>query len=641
MIGLLLQLAAPAHAADILLYQESARSSHAKAALDLLGYAYTTATSSNFTASVNGGTYELLVVDLPSTLPTGAWETAISNHISGGGMVVMGYWDYDTSATLQAAFDCTVTTSLSTPGPIYQWDSTHPIYSTPYAIPSITTRADVGWADDGDELRATGSATLPGGYSSAVSTTRGAICESNSGATIYNGFLFDDYSGDQDADGTRDMVELVANEIYYVLYGGCDEDGDSYESTAAGCAGDDCDDTNAGINPSVAEIPYDGIDQDCSGADLTDVDEDGYDADVVGGPDCDDTDDTVKPGETESADGVDEDCDGTVDETTVKYDDDGDGWTDEGGDCNDAVSGVNPGATETCDGVDQDCDGVTDEETSCGDDDADGYTEDAGDCHDGAPAINPGMVEILGNGIDDDCDGMVDDGDGDSDGDGVSPVGGDCNDADGAVYPGNPELQDGLDNDCDGVTDEGTANFDDDGDGVSEVEGDCNDTDAFVYPGASEHENGYDDDCDGSVDEGGDYTDDDGDGVAEAGGDCDDDDPLTAPGAIEQANGADDDCDGLVDEGTDAYDQDGDGFSVTDGDCDDGEPWVNPGQVELCNAVDDNCDAVIDEECAEDTGNTDSGKADPGDDCGCGSSGALPGVFLLLAGVVATRRREE
>lgn len=164
-----------------------------------------------------------------------------------------------------------------------------------------------------------------------MSATRGAICESNGGATIYNGLLFDDYSGDQTPMAPRTSWSSWRTSIYYVIYGRCDEDGDGYDNTTSSCGGDDCDDADAGINPGVAEVPYDGIDQDCSGADLTDVDEDGYDADVVGGPDCDDTDDTVKPGETEVGDGVDEDCDGTVDEMTEKHDDDGDGWTEEGG----------------------------------------------------------------------------------------------------------------------------------------------------------------------------------------------------------------------------------------------------------------------------------------------------------------------
>ena len=70
----------------------------------------------------------------------------------------------------------------------------------------------------------------------------------------------------------------------------------------------DCNDANAGIRPGVADIPDDGVDQDCSGADATNLDADGD-----GSPrpqDCDDRNAKVKPGAKEVVGNrVDENCD--------------------------------------------------------------------------------------------------------------------------------------------------------------------------------------------------------------------------------------------------------------------------------------------------------------------------------------------
>ncbi len=76
----------------------------------------------------------------------------------------------------------------------------------------------------------------------------------------------------------------------------------------------DCDDTDASVNPDATETPYDGVDDDCDGADLEDVDRDGFLSDTVGGDDCDDTDAHVFPGAYEdTSDGVDKDCVGSTD----------------------------------------------------------------------------------------------------------------------------------------------------------------------------------------------------------------------------------------------------------------------------------------------------------------------------------------
>ena len=93
-----------------------------------------------------------------------------------------------------------------------------------------------------------------------------------------------------------------------------------------------------------------------------------------------------------------------------------------GADCDDTDPAVNPAAAESdaaanCDdGKDNDCDGdadLADADCSCPDADADGYASDAcggDDCDDANAEVNPGHAEVKDNGIDDDCDGQVDEG---------------------------------------------------------------------------------------------------------------------------------------------------------------------------------------------------------------------------------------
>jgi hypothetical protein len=88
---------------------------------------------------------------------------------------------------------------------------------------------------------------------------------------------------------------------------------DSADGDCDGYLDEDCDDGDPSVYPGAPELPYDGVDQDCDGQDLTDVDGDGFDAAEVGGEDCDDSRADVNPAAPEQpCDEVDEDCDGSA-----------------------------------------------------------------------------------------------------------------------------------------------------------------------------------------------------------------------------------------------------------------------------------------------------------------------------------------
>ena len=387
--------------------------------------------------------------------------------------------------------------------------------------------------------------------------------------------------------GDPSIVDLDGTQSDIGVFGGpnadgSDADGDGYWDIT------DCDDSDATIHPSAEEVPYDGIDQDCDGDDLVDVDGDGFEAPDVGGTDCDDEDATVYPGAPDTwYDGVDSDCAGDDD-----FDQDGDGFQASGyggQDCDDTDGNIYPGAPDTWyDGVDSDCEGNSDYDADGDGRDDVGYGGD--DCDDTDAATFPGAAEIPYDGIDQDCDGE-DITDVDQDGFDAEEAGGDdCDDNDGNTYPGAPDdPYDGVDSDCDGFSD-----FDVDHDGHETIiDGrgeDCDDNDASIHPDAAEiWYDGVDQDCD----EHSDYDQDhDGwDSDQHGGEDCDDTHADAYPGASEQwYDGIDQACDG-----GDDYDQDGDGwqwsaFDGDDDDCQDTDAAIHPGAVEILNGLDDDCD---------------------------------------------------
>jgi hypothetical protein len=271
----------------------------------------------------------------------------------------------------------------------------------------------------------------------------------------------------------------------------------------------------------------DGLDNDCNGliddgvklVFYKDLDGDGYtDGTTLVGcsapqgyvlsallGDCNDENNQINPGKTEICDGIDNNCNGLIDEGVklVFYKDlDGDGYTDgitqvvcsapsgyvssaTSGDCNDNDPNVNPGKTEICDGKDNNCNGQTDEGVLLvfyRDKDGDGYGDvndqtlactqptgyvsNSSDCNDNDPNVSPEKTEIC-DGKDNDCDGQIDEGF--NVGQSCTVGVGECArtgqfvcKADGSgtqcnATPGTPttEICDGRDNDCDGQIDEG------------------------------------------------------------------------------------------------------------------------------------------------------------------------------------------
>jgi len=305
------------------------------------------------------------------------------------------------------------------------------------------------------------------------------------------------YSNDYKYSGQMDDVRIYNKALTQTdildLYGftpTCtDLDGDGFNAEISNCGPIDCDDNNAAINPAATEI-CDGIDNNCaSGIDENlsfDIDNDGFTAigSCTGSAnDCDDTNAAVNPGATEVCNGIDDNCVSGIDESgadaTWYIDNDGDsygtnlssitqcaqpaGYVANSSDCDDNDAAKNPGASEICDGQDNNCDSQIDEGLSF-DFDTDGFTAigscqgSANDCDDTNAAVNPSAPEIC-DGLDNNCNSVFDEGlSVDADNDGFSAPGSclgganDCNDSNPGINPGAAEIScDGIDQSCSGL----------------------------------------------------------------------------------------------------------------------------------------------------------------------------------------------
>ncbi len=473
--------------------------------------------------------------------------------------------------------------------------------------------ADTFYEDDDNDGYGTAASPMDACSQPAGYVADATDCDDTDGAQ-YPGATEICNVEDDDCDGLVDEGDALDIATWYL-----DADGDDFGDPTVSLVqceqpagyvndGDDCDDTDPAVNPDVAEVECDGLDNDCNGftSDTPDGDNDGYSV----CDDCDDGDPAVNPSLAETwCDGVDNDCDAATTDTP-DFDGDGHSLCDE---CDDGDGTVYPGADEVCNGVDDDCDPSTDEAV---DGDGDGVTICDGDCDDTEAAVFPGNPEICDN-LDNDCDPSTHE-QIDGDGDVYTLCHDDCDDANALVYPTAPELCDGLDNDCDGTPMAGEV--DGDGDGALACE-DCDDTDPVVWNGAPELCDGIDNDCDEEIDEGVD-VDFDGDGYNVCQGDCDNEDASVSPDAIEVCDGQDTDCDGELPEDEadldgDGYmlcpdgtipgdcddtdpalnwdDVDGDGYTTCNADCDDSDAAVSPAGIEVCDGVDNDCDGTPDD----------------------------------------------
>lgn len=209
-IALIGTLAAPAWAANILIYDQNTSQQNGMTALSQLGLSYTRGTQGDFNTLLTSGSWDLVILDLPSTMPNGEFG-ALVDYINGGGKALMSFWSLDSKPALASAFEVAVSGSFGSPQNVNAWNLAHPIFNGPYAVTDLVSWDD-RWADDGDRLSWFGSGQALAGFG-APAADQGAIVLGNGGRTLYNGFLWDEFGTTGRANG----VNLIANQIDFLL----------------------------------------------------------------------------------------------------------------------------------------------------------------------------------------------------------------------------------------------------------------------------------------------------------------------------------------------------------------------------------------------------------------------------------------
>jgi hypothetical protein len=216
-----LMLTAPAlFAQAVLVFDNNSEDAVAQTACTNLGYTCTVADSANFVTELTGGTWDLVVMDLPSTGPTGDWQTPLAAYITGGGKAIQTGWNNADFTALASVYEVTLSGDHDAIA-FYQWNGST-LFSDPNTVPTTMAVVDDTWGSNGFYLtvQPAGSGIAAAGFSAAPADGQAASVIGNSGNTIFNGFLFDDfYPADTDTSGKDDIVEYLENQMLLLIAG--------------------------------------------------------------------------------------------------------------------------------------------------------------------------------------------------------------------------------------------------------------------------------------------------------------------------------------------------------------------------------------------------------------------------------------
>jgi len=200
----------------ILLYTEEM--TVGEEALAFLGYPYeTVSTSSDFITAMSTEAYEAVVITLMEGLS--AAELAILEGFQGGGgKVVIACPDLEGTSThtFWDVIGMDIYEDLGSSPSALTWDlPEHAIFHTPLSVPPSVETVEGSFTDYGDAILSDG-ATILASFDEFPYPANGAITIGSDSSVILNSFVMSD-TRDDDDDGITDGVELLINELYYLV----------------------------------------------------------------------------------------------------------------------------------------------------------------------------------------------------------------------------------------------------------------------------------------------------------------------------------------------------------------------------------------------------------------------------------------
>ncbi len=205
---------------NILLYENTSDKNYYTDALIDLGYTYTQVSSwSQLTNTISNGTnWDLVIVNSYVEQCNSNDLTALDTYQSNGGFLIFSDWNVEDyfSHSLFSNFGISFLSNISTPINFSATDTSHPIFNIPNQINTFTWSDDQYYVD-GQLVNLINGATQLAAFDGYP--TNGAIVLNANQNCLFNAFQSDNFQHDDNNNGKDDIIELIENEIEYLVGG--------------------------------------------------------------------------------------------------------------------------------------------------------------------------------------------------------------------------------------------------------------------------------------------------------------------------------------------------------------------------------------------------------------------------------------